>query len=153
MQARFISVFLLLGLFIAIPTFAQSHTDAENKILALENAWNSAQKEHDVKALDGILADSFVNTESDGSFSNKAQFLADAKDPSYKYNVVNTSDVMVFMYGGNLAVVVGAYHDIGAHKGKPFEIHGRFTDTWLLLNGKWQCIASSNSPVAKSQPS
>lgn len=151
MKARVVLTCLLsYGLLLGLPVFAQSHTDAENKLIALENAWNIAQKEHDVRALDGILADTFVNTESDGSFSNKAQFLSDAKDPSYKYDVVTTSDVSVIMYAGTSAIVVGSYHDVGTHKGKAFEIHGRFTDTWILLNGKWQCVASAASRITKS---
>ncbi len=153
MKARLVStVLLVVGLLLGLPVFAQSHSEIENKIIALENAWNMAQKEHDIKALDAMLADSFVNTEADGSFSNKAQFLTDSKDTAYKYDVVAMSDVSVFTYSNaTAAVVVGVYHLVGSHKGKPFEVRGRYTDTWMSLNGKWQCVASASTHIAKPQ--
>ncbi|HUN89292.1 MAG TPA: nuclear transport factor 2 family protein [Terriglobales bacterium] len=143
-------VMLFLGLSWGVPSFAQTHSDAENKLIAMENAWSAAQKDHDIKALDAMLAESFVNTESDGSFSNKSQFLADSKDTTYKYDLVATNDVLVFTYAnGTSAIVVGVYHIVGSRKGKPFDIRGRFTDTWMSLNGKWQCVASASTHIAK----
>jgi hypothetical protein len=34
-------------------------------------------------------------------------------------------------------------------KGKPWERRGRFTDTWMILDGRWQCIASHFSVKPK----
>lgn len=52
----------------------------ESLLIALENAWNQAQLHHDSKALDGLVADTFVSTDNDGTFQTKAQFLADNRD-------------------------------------------------------------------------
>jgi len=35
------------------------------------------------------------------------------------------------------------------YKRQPFDHYGRFTDTWMYLNGKWQCIASHTNLIKK----
>ncbi len=47
------------------------------------------------------------------------------------------------------AVVVGAYRTKGSYQGKPYEHVGRFTDTWVFLDGRWQCVASHTSLLKK----
>jgi ketosteroid isomerase-like protein len=128
--------------------WAQSHGDVEGKLIAMENAWNAAQRERDTGTLDDLVAQSFVNTDYDGSFQNKAEFLASVKDPTLKITSAVNDDVHVFMYG-NTAIVVGTYQTKGSSKGKAFEHKGRFTDTWIQVGGKWQCVASSSQHLQK----
>ncbi len=140
---------VLVGLVIASTClWAQGHSDAEAKLIAMENAWNAAQRDHDTNALDALLADTFVNTEWDGTVENKAQFLQSIKDTSMKITSMSNDDVSVFMYG-NTAVVTGAYHVKGTRGAKPYTAHGRFTDTWVQTKGKWQCVASAATHTAK----
>lgn len=40
----------------------------ETLLIALENGWNQAQLHHDSKALDELVADSFISTDNDGTF-------------------------------------------------------------------------------------
>jgi len=120
----------------------------ESVLIALENAWNQAQLNHDSKALDGLVADTFISTDNEGTFMNKAQFLADNDDHSYAPSIVTNTDEKVFLYG-NAAVVAGMYHAKGQNKGKPFDHYGRFTDTWIFQNGKWVCVATHTSPLKK----
>jgi hypothetical protein len=127
-----------------------SSRGSEGLLLALENAWNQAQLHHDSKALEGLVADSFISTDNDGTFMTKAQFLADNKDPSYAPSVMANSDERIFLYD-NVAVVAGVYHAKGSYKGKPFDHYGRFTDTWVYLNGKWLCVASHTSALKKKR--
>jgi len=117
-------------------------------LIALENSWNQAQLHHDSKALDGLVSDTFISTDNDGSFQNKAQFLADNRDTSYAPTVMANSDERVFFYD-NTAVVAGVYHAKGTSKGKPFDHYGRFTDTWVFTKGKWLCVASHTSNLKK----
>lgn len=129
---------------------ATSSRGSEGLLLALENAWNQAQLHHDSKALEGLVADSFISTDNDGTFMTKAQFLADNKDPSYAPSVMANSDERIFLYD-NVAVVAGVYHAKGSYKRKPFDHYGRFTDTWVFLNGKWLCVASHTSALKKER--
>jgi hypothetical protein len=116
----------------------------------LENAWNQAQLHHDSKALDELVADTFISTDNDGVFQTKAQSLADNRDPAYAPTLMANSDERIFLYE-NAAVVAGTYHAKGSYKGKPFDHYGRFTDTWVFMNGKWLCVASHTSPLKKGR--
>jgi ketosteroid isomerase-like protein len=119
-----------------------------SKLIALENAWNQAQLHHDSKALNNLVSDSFVYTDYDGTVMNKAQFLADLKDPDYRATLIANEDARVISYP-NMAIVVGTYHSKGTYKRQPFEHYGRFTDTWVYQNNKWQCVASHTNLIKK----
>jgi ketosteroid isomerase-like protein len=124
-----------------------SDLDAEkSKLLALENAWNMAQVQHDSKALEGLVSERFVYTDDDGTVMNKAQFLTDNKDPEYNVTLVTNDKMEVIAYS-NVAIVIGKYHTKGSYKGKPFDHWGRFTDTWLYENDSWQCIATHTNGI------
>lgn len=126
---------------------AQSESQ-EGKILALENMWNQAQLHRDAGALEALIANRFVNTEYDGEVTDRGQFLADIKDPKFKPTAVSLQEMKVNVYSGT-AVVTGIYHTKGAYNGKPYDHLGRFTDTWIFEDGKWQCVASHTSLIKK----
>src|SRR3954466_4740236 len=128
--------------------WGQSRNDAEGRLIAMENAWNAAQRDRDTGALDAMVSENFVNTDYDGSFQNKAGFLQSVKDPTVKITSAVNDNVHVLMYG-NTAVVVGGYLTKGLTNGKAFEHKGRFTDTWVQIGGKWQCVASSSQHIQK----
>jgi ketosteroid isomerase-like protein len=50
------------------------------------------------------------------------------------------------MYG-DCAVVSGIYREKGTNKGKPYNRHGRFTDTWVRIDNTWQCVASQSTLI------
>jgi hypothetical protein len=115
-----------------------------NNLIALERMWNQAQVSLDASAVAAMIGDRFVNTEFDGEVSNRGKFLADFADPKFKPSLMNIDDVKVEMYP-NTAIVTGNYHVKGVYGGKPYEHFGRFTDTWILQDGKWLCVASHSS--------
>jgi hypothetical protein len=139
----------LAGCFATAQNSSSPHGN-ESLLIALENAWNQAQLHHDSRALDGLVADSFISTDNDGVFQTKAQFLADNKDPSYAPTLLANSDERIFLCD-NAAVVAGTYHAKGLYKGKPFDHYGRFTDTWVFTSGKWLCVASHTSALKKER--
>jgi ketosteroid isomerase-like protein len=117
-------------------------TDEGSYVLALDNSWNRALETKDTKALDMILADSFVSIDTDGSIQNKAEFLAGIKSPDYHppaQAVTEQSSVSTY---GDSAVVVGIFRTQGVEKGKKFINRERFVDTWVKTNGTWKCVAA-----------
>jgi ketosteroid isomerase-like protein len=120
----------------------------ESKLIALENLWNQAQLHHDAKALNQLVSDTFVYTDYDGTVMNKAQFMADLKDPAYHATLITNEDVKVYPYQ-NAAIVIGAYHSKGTYKRQPFDHYGRFTDAWIHENNQWQCVASHTNLIKK----
>ena len=120
----------------------------EGKLLVLEHLWNEAQVNRDSSALDALVSSRFMNTEWDGELSDKQKFLADIKDPLFKPTAANIQDVKMNFFG-DTAVITGIYHTQGTYQGKPYNHTGRFTDTWVLDLGKWQCVASHTSLLKK----
>jgi hypothetical protein len=127
----------------------QTKDDSQQaKLLVMERLWNEAQVNRDARTLDAMIGADFVNTEYDGEVSNKTKFLADIKDPEFNLSTLTIQDLKVSMYAGS-AVVVGIYHTRGTYQGKPYEHFGRFTDTWVFTEGRWQCVASHTSLLKK----
>jgi ketosteroid isomerase-like protein len=116
-------------------------SDDGGRVLALENAWNHAIESKDTKALDMLLAATFVAVEIDGSVSSKGEFLASIKAPEYQPSQAINEQISVQVYG-NAAVVVGIFRIKGIEKGKPYVHRERFTDTWIKRDQTWQCVAS-----------
>ena len=139
-------VLILSGLLTA--TGQETVSAEESKLIALENAWNQAQLHHDVNALQSLVDENFVYTDTDGTVMNKAQFLDDIKDPAYKMTLVANDQVKVHNYK-NVAVVFGRYHAKGSYRGKIFDHWGRFTDTWVFHNSTWVCVASHTNRIQK----
>ena len=116
--------------------------DEGGRVLALETAWGHAIELKDTKALDQMLGSGFVAIEIDGTISNKAEFLASIKDPSYQPSQAVNEQINVQVYG-NAAVVNGIFRVKGVEKGKPYVHRERFIDTWIKQDQAWQCVASS----------
>jgi hypothetical protein len=139
-------------LLLALCAFAQSASDKadtqESKLLVLEHLWNEAQVHRDERALEAMIADTFVDTEWDGEVTNRGRFLADISDPKFKPSLVSIQDTKVNLIR-NTAIVTGVYHTKGSYNGKPYDHLGRFTDTWIFDDGKWQCFASHTSLLKK----
>lgn len=130
---------------------AQSSSRESDKarVVALENAWNEAEKHKDAKAIDGLLAPAFAYTDSDGSFMNKQQFLASIKAASYHPEQIVNDSMNVQPYD-HAVVVTGTYLEKGMEKGKAYTRRGRFTDTWIEEKGGWLCAASQETVVSRS---
>jgi ketosteroid isomerase-like protein len=147
---RTICCYLLSSLAAVVPAAAQKGKDdsQQTKLLVMERLWNEAQVNRDARTLDAMLGTDFVNTEYDGEVSDKAKFLADIRDPQFNLSTLTIQDLKVSMYADS-AVVVGIYHTKGTYQSKPYEHWGRFTDTWVFTEGRWQCVASHTSLLKK----
>jgi ketosteroid isomerase-like protein len=125
--------------------FLPAETDSgQGDLIAAENNWIAAELHHDSASLGRLMSDDLVMTETDGSVINKAQEIAFAGDSNARLEVLETHDMSVHIHG-DIAVVVGAFHEKGIYHSKPFEHTGRFTDTWVRQKAMWQCIASQFS--------
>ena len=141
---------LLLGVALAVAQ-QKSNDDEGGRILALENAWNHALEAKDTKALDMLLANTFVSIDIDGSISSKGEFLASIKSPDYQASQAVTEQSNVQVYG-DAAVVVGTLRVKGREKGKPYVHRERFVDTWIKINNTWQCVVTTSTLITAKQP-
>jgi len=146
--------FVLGGLFVLVCTALLAAQDSskrsgeEGRLLALESAWNHAEQSKDVVALNQLLGESLVYVDYDGTLLNKKEFLETTLHNDVQQEQINNDGMTVHLYG-NAAVVTGVYRDKGIEKGKPFQRHGRFTDTWVNQNGVWQCVASQSTLISR----
>jgi ketosteroid isomerase-like protein len=143
----FIAAFICSALSLAS---AQDNGDAiaRSNILALEHAWDQAQERGDVKALTAIFDNSLVYVDYDGKLLTKAEYLERVKSNTTHMEqiVAETMSVQVF---GKTAIVVGTYRVKGLENGKPYLRRGRFTDTWILINALWICVAAEATPILR----
>src|ERR1700740_2144547 len=144
-----LSLFLLLCLTLATAAPVPDQLDAaQNRILALENAWNQAEEHKDVSALDSLLDATLVYVDYDGSIMDKAEFMASIKVPSLHPEQIVNESMAAHVYGDS-AVVTGVYREKGQKSGKPYLRGGRFTDTWVFHQENWVCVASQSTLIAK----
>jgi ketosteroid isomerase-like protein len=149
MKAKLLlAVILLSAAFAATISAPQQKSESASKILALENKWNEAYKQGDVTTMNSLLAGDFIITVEDGATFSKAGYIAHCGDSDNRVLISEMSDLKVRMHG-NAAVVTGAYHEKGASSGKPYEYHDRLTDVWMMIDGRWQIIASHYAIPAK----
>jgi len=139
---------LLLLLAASAAAAGQSGEGEKGKIIALENSWNLAEQQKDVKALAELVGNNLVYIDYDGSIQNKEQFLASVGSPSLHPAQIVNETTTVYVYGP-AAVVTGVYREKGVDKGKPYLRRGRFTDTWVYANGLWQCVASQSTLISR----
>jgi ketosteroid isomerase-like protein len=135
-----LGVVLLFNIVAAAQSSSQSEEGAH--VLALDNSWNRALETNDTKALDLLLADSFVSVDIDGSMQTKREFLASLKVAGYQapaQSVTEQSKVDVY---GDSAVVYGVFRTQSGQKGKTVTRRERFLDTWVNANHTWKCVAS-----------
>jgi len=142
----FLSVAMLLFFVTSAAAQQTNMSDEGGRVLALENAWNHALEAKDTKALDMLLANTFISVDIDGSISSKSEFLASIKAPEYQPSQAATEQSSVQVYG-DVAVVVGVFRIKGTEKGKPYVHRERFVDTWIKLNGAWQCVATTSTLI------
>ncbi len=138
------SSILILALAFSSGIWAQTTSDAEKKVAALEAQWLEAQKTANPALLEPLLAPTFFNVSTDSAVSNKTETLRLVKGATFA--VAEYLDVKVTVYG-DTAIASGVFH--GQATGGA-EVLERWTDTWVKT-GKdhWQCVASHASPMKK----
>lgn len=120
----------------------------EKNIKDLEDQWNDAVLKHDVATMSRILAEDVIDTSGTGHVQGKAEDLADLKSGEPKLESSSVDDMKVRVYG-TVAVVIGHYTQKGSYKGKDITGEGRFTDMFVERQGRWECVSTQATPIAK----
>jgi hypothetical protein len=142
-QMRFIalgSVVLLASLQMGAQA-AHTDIDKSHTIINLENAWNQAERLHDVHALKSLLAEAFIRTNYDGTFMDRDGFLRRIQGAAKDYQALENVGMKTYVYS-NVVVVTGIFVEKMTIKGKKVENSSRFTDAWIFQNNAWECVAS-----------
>jgi ketosteroid isomerase-like protein len=140
----------LVVLAFGVAILAQTQTaSAEQELIKLEMEWNNeALVKHDWAFVDGILADDYITTDSDGVVANEAQEMAILSSGEEEVMSAKADDFRVRVYG-DAAVVTYRWTYKGKVKGKENSGQERYTDTWIRRGGRWQCVAVHASRIAQ----
>ena len=126
---------------------AAAAESAEQAVTAAENQWLKSQQTNNVELLAPLLADKVVETTEEGKiYHGKEAVLAAAKMDTW--SSAEYTDVKVTVFS-RTAIATGTFIGKGTNAGKPVDARVRFTDTWVMADGKWQCVATHDSPVKK----
>lgn len=140
--------FCLLAVAFALPAAAQSRPVRSDQdiLVQLERDWDAALRRHDVAFIDGILADEFVVTYDDGSRGDRAEELAQAASSNQQIDSSTQDEFMVKEYG-DTAIVWFTLHLVGPSRGQTLQLNLRFTDVYVLRDGRWKCVSSHSTRV------
>lgn len=131
---------LLVGGALA-PLSAHGQAASVESVLSFERAVAQAYGSNDAAALDTLLADDFTLTNGKGIIATKADDLRSARQHEVEYSTFRNEDVKVRLYG-NTAIVLGRTIIKGkASDGSLVDVEVQFTDTAVLLNGRWRFVA------------
>ena len=137
------------------PASAETSTAAsgvEAKIKAMEDSWAASelQKDHGASVVDALLASDYSGVGQKGVIRNKAETLDHMRTDTDTYTSSTNDSLKVHLYGPTVATVCGTSTEKGKDKdGKDFSRSFAWVDTWMERNGKWECIGSGGTLLAK----
>jgi len=100
-----------------------------------------AELQYDTTAAEKLLEEDFRLSAADGTLYTKKRFLGIVGDKANPLELFEYSDMEIHLYGPT-AVVFSRLHEKGFIDGKPYELNGRPTWTWVKLRGVWRCVAA-----------
>ena len=124
---------------------AAAADSAEQAVAAAEKQWLKSQQTNNVELLAPLLADKVVETTEEGKvYVGKEAVVAAAKLDNWSSAEYTDLKVTVF---GHTAIATGIFTGKGTTAGKTVDARVRFTDTWVMADGKWLCVATHDSPL------
>ncbi len=128
---------------------AYGQSSKVKQVLEAERLGCLACQYHDLQGVRDFLMDDYTLTDSKGTVTTKQDDLDDFLKDRVRYTAFHNANMKVRLYG-NTAVVTGQTHVEGTVKGSVFIVNVQFTDTLVLLHGRWRLAAGhvSRLPAA-----
>jgi ketosteroid isomerase-like protein len=140
---------LIVLLAVLASRFSIAQTPAEQEVLQFERDACKAFLDADVAALKRVLTPNFTLTLSNGEVNTRADEINELRSKKVHYHVFENYDMLVRLYGDDVAVVLGKTRVKGTADGKPFDRVVQFTDTVIKRDGRWQLAAGHVSRIEK----
>ena len=143
LMARGICTLGMLLLATAAHTAAQQPGKAEEQALfKLENDWTQAVVKRDAAIMHRLTAPKWVYSDESGVMEREAGIKAFTTG-SDTVREASNEKMRALVYDKS-AVVIGVLVMKGRGPKGAFTNRYRYTDTWVKLDGRWQCIASQD---------
>ena len=133
---------VLLATLAVTPLAAQDTTATQRTLYRLENNWAQAVVKRDASAIRRLVAPKWVYSDESG-LMNREQGIAAFTSGADTVSQAGNEQMHAIVYG-NTAVVTGILRMRGRGGQGAFDHRYRYTDTWMKLGGRWQCIASQD---------
>ena len=111
--------------------------DDEKTVAALDTEYQAAVLEHDIAAMDRILANDFVLVTGKGRIYTKGDLLNEASTTDIIYEHQEDTNQEVRLWG-DTAVVTALLWAKGTDKGEPFDYKLWFSDTYVRTSAGWR---------------
>ena len=127
---------------------AQKPVQSDQDVLIdLEQRWNEAFYRKDTRFIETILADEFMATYDDGSRGDKAKELSLASEFNQAVESAIPDDFTVKVFR-DTAVVWFTLKLVGIRQGQRSEMQLRYTDVWVIRDGRWLCVSTQSTRVS-----
>lgn len=133
-----------------LQSMAQVKTDAKvqkretlkQELIRLQRTINEAEDKRDFAALDRLLTEDYIFTESNGRVSDRKQLYEDTKksEPSTG-QTINYEDVKLFPYGDSAVMSYLLVVNVRDKDGKENIYRFRGTVTWVRQQKRWRMAA------------
>ena len=136
---------LVLFSLLLAPVFAvsaQQNSEVEKTLFKLEDDFTVAVVKRDPKALGKLVAPKWVYSDESGVMQRDEGIKAFTTGTDTVTSASN-ADMRALVYS-NSAVVIGILQMKGRGPSGPFLRRYRYTDTWVMIDGRWQCVASQD---------
>jgi hypothetical protein len=133
---------IAMVLVLSVNAHAQNQNSSQKAVFALEEEWTRALMKNDTAAFRRLTVPGFIYTEDNAVMTQSELIKAIATSGDVVSRAWN--EAMKFHDYTPAAVVTGILHVQGHNEGKAFHRRYRFTDTWLLRDGKWRAIAAQD---------
>ena len=142
------ALWVIVALVVVVPaTAAQRPVQSDQDVLiGLEQRWNEAFYRKDTRFIETILADEFMATYDDGSRGDKAKELALAAEFNQQVESAIPDDFTVKVFR-DTAVVWFTLKLVGIRQGQRSEMQLRYTDVWVIRDGRWLCVSTQSTRV------
>ncbi len=135
----------------AVPAAAQNKPVKSDQqiLIELERSWNEAFYRKDLALIEKILAEEFTATYEDGTRGDKKKELDLAANFNQQVESAVQDEFSVKIYR-DTAVVWFSLKVVGTKRGERSELTLRYTDVFVMRDGRWQCVSSQSTRVKPS---
>ena len=123
-------------------TATTGRTATERTLFRLENEWAQGAVKRDAATIRRLTAPRWIYSDESGTM-NREQGVAAFTSGADTVTDAGNEEMHAAVYG-NTAVVTGILRMRGHSAQGAFDHRYRYTDTWMKLGGRWQCIASQD---------
>ena len=138
---------VLVASAVTVASALQRVESDQDVLVKLERGWNEAFYRKDVAFIERLLADEFTATYDDGRIGDKATELGLVAAFDQNVQSATPEEFAVRVYR-DTAVVWFTLRLVGTKDGQRSEMALRYTDVWIIRDGRWQCVSSQSTRVA-----